>query len=109
MSFQTPFNFFIHEPLMHLDWSSLNMQRTKRHHKEMLYYWNRVYYCCLDNHNNCFYSVSFSFNAHGAVFSQTYHKEVRITVMVKVRGTPTRADFSGLILSTIYTFTLNHK
>lgn len=70
-------------------------------------YWNRVYYC-LDYHNR-FYSVSFSFNAHGAVFSQTYHKEVRITVMVKVRGTPTRADFSGLILSTIYTFTLNHK
>ncbi len=29
--------------------------------------------------------------------------------MVKVKGTPTHADVSGLILSTIYTFTLNHK
>ncbi len=29
--------------------------------------------------------------------------------MVKVKGTPTRADVSGLILSTIYTFALNHK
>lgn len=76
----------------------------------MLHYWNRVYYCGLDYHNNHFYSVSFSLNAHGAVFSQTsHHKEVRITVMVKVKGTPTRADVSELILSTIYTFTLDHK
>lgn len=97
---QTPFNFFIHEPLAFgvIDIKPDASRRVKFEyvknkitwHKETLHYWNRVYYCGLDYHNNHFYSVSFSFNAHGAVFSQTsHHKEVRVTVMAKVKGTPT--------------------
>lgn len=80
-------------------------------HKEILHYWNRVYYCGLDYHNNHFYSVSFSFNAHGAVFSQTsHHKEVRVTVMAKVKWTPTHVLMlqDWFSLSTIYTFIITN-
>lgn len=92
-SSQNHFNFFIHEPLAFDASWRVKFEYGKNKmtwHKEMLHYWNRVYYCGLDYHNNHFYSVSFSFNAHGAVFSQTsHHKEVRVTVMAKVKGTPT--------------------
>lgn len=64
MSSQTPFNFFIHEPLAFGD-IAVKLDASWRvefeyaenkmtWHKEMLHYWNRVYYCGLDYHNNHF-------------------------------------------------------
>lgn len=80
-------------------------------HKQMFHYWNRVYCWCLDYHNNHFYNVSFSFNTHGAVCSQTsHHKEVKVTVVrVKRTSTLELMFLDWLSLSTIYTFTHNHK